>query len=107
MHDHLFASDAHLDESSLLVGARAIGLREPAFSRCVAGSKGEKIRADRAERARLGVRATPTFFLGWLEPNGNVKIVRRIEGAQPFSTFETAIERTRRETASPANSHKS
>ena len=42
---------------------------------------------------QVGVRGTPTFFVGLIEPNSpNLKAVRRIIGAQPYGAFKTAID---------------
>ena len=35
---------------------------------------------------------TPTFFLGFAESGGKVKVVRRIQGAQPYPVFKAAID---------------
>lgn len=87
-HDKLFTSQAGenrgaFSKSNLKRFAKELGLQEEAFNACMeSGRYLEAIKSEFDEGNRLGVRATPTFFL-----NGN-KIV---EGARPFQAFENAI----------------
>jgi protein-disulfide isomerase len=63
--------------------AGQLGLNRAAFDRCLSSNKYEAaVLADGDEGMRLGVQATPTFFL-----NGYV-----LAGAYPIEAFEQAIE---------------
>jgi hypothetical protein len=44
-----------------------------------------------AEGKRLGVKATPTFFLVTFGQDGDIALQRRIEGALPYEAFKTLI----------------
>ena len=92
MHRALFARQAELAESVWKREGSAIGLDMPSFEECLAGVMSEKIRADMAEGRRLGVKATPTFFIGRKEAEGNVRLVSRISGAHPFEVFRDALQ---------------
>jgi protein-disulfide isomerase len=63
--------------------ATQLGLDTVKFDRCVdADQHLEKVYQDSSEGQAKGVNATPTFFI-----NG-----QKIEGAQPFTVFQTAVE---------------
>jgi protein-disulfide isomerase len=92
MHDRLFANQRALGPDQLAEHAQAIGANGPAFARCLeAGKKADKIRKDLAEGAKAGVSGTPAFFIG-LADGANVKVVRTIKGALPFSAFKEALD---------------
>jgi predicted DsbA family dithiol-disulfide isomerase len=52
-----------------------------------------KIRKDLADSEKAGAKGTPIFFLGLTEPNSSeLKAVRVIRGAHPYSAFKEAID---------------
>lgn len=86
-HDVLFekmqADGTGLDAESLKTYAKDLGLNASKFNQCLDGGETtEIVKKDMEEGQTAGVSGTPTFFV-----NG-VKLV----GAQPFSSFEQAIE---------------
>jgi protein-disulfide isomerase len=94
MHARLFEHQNALDVEALPQHAQALGLDLPRFQQCLQqGRYAEAIRRDLEEGRRAGVRGTPTFFLGVLEPDGaRVKVQRVIVGAQPYAAFREALE---------------
>ena len=94
MHDRLFEQQ-RLDGEALNAHARAVGLDMALFAKCVKGATLDKIRADQAEARRLGVRATPTFFVGVIEGDGQVNLKERINGIVSYEVFSAAIDRVR------------
>jgi protein-disulfide isomerase len=92
MHDRLFANQGALAPANLTQYAQAIGLDGGKFQSCLDGRSAAHVRDDAAEAARLGVSSTPTFFVGQLQPDGKVKVVRKIVGAQPYATFKAALQ---------------
>jgi protein-disulfide isomerase len=63
--------------------AGALGLNMDEFRSCFDNHKyASQVAQDRAEGEKLGVKATPTFFI-----NG-----KKFEGAQPFAAFQKEIE---------------
>jgi protein-disulfide isomerase len=64
------------------------------FRKCVEnGTYSARVRQSIEEGQKLGVRATPTFFVGLTDTNSStVKATRKIIGAQPYSAFKSAIE---------------
>jgi len=94
MHDLLFANQAKLNRPDLTAHAQTLGLNVAAFDECVdSGKYAARVRKDVAETQRLGASGTPTFFLGLTEPGGTqLKAVRVLRGAQPYTAFQEAID---------------
>jgi protein-disulfide isomerase len=92
MHDALFANQKRLGPDLYDELARSLNLDLPAFQACVKAPEAEKeVTADMAEAASLGVQGTPHFFLGRVK-DGAIVDVRRINGAQPLTSFTQVIE---------------
>ena len=83
MHDKMFANQKALFPNSLKGYAKDIGLNTTAFNNCLdSGIMASRVQSDQQEGNTFGVKATPTFFIN----------NRKIEGAQPLSAFQSAIE---------------
>jgi protein-disulfide isomerase/uncharacterized membrane protein len=85
-HDLLFENQKALDRESLFRYAREVGLDIPAFRACLDDpATMDRITADVAAGARLGIESTPTIFI-----NG-----RRIQGSldRPYYDFALVIEK--------------
>ena len=94
MHGRLFGSQAELAQAVWTREAEALQLDRTSFERCMEGTTLSKVKADQAEGSRLGVQSTPTFFIGRLEREGTVRLVRTIRGAQSFAVFQEALNQT-------------
>ncbi len=82
-HDTLFQNQNALTRNDLKRYASDLGLNTTAFGACVdSGAMEGIVKQNYNEGVRKGVGSTPTFYVN------NVKIT----GAQPFSTFKTAID---------------
>jgi protein-disulfide isomerase len=94
MHDRLFADQESLSLQDLSQHARAIGLDLRSFQLCLDNGKHEaEIRKAMDEAVKVGVKITPTFFLGVAEPdNPKVKIQKTIIGAKSYTIFKEAID---------------
>jgi protein-disulfide isomerase len=92
MHARLFGNQQALAEADLLRSADAIALDRQQFIQCLAEEGAAEIKADLAEGSRLGVNSTPTFFVGTVERDGSIRLVKRINGAAPFEQFANVIE---------------
>jgi protein-disulfide isomerase len=63
--------------------AQAIGLDQAAFDQClITGKYADRVKQDAASAKADGIQATPSFLI-----NGKL-----VEGAQPFSAFQEAID---------------
>jgi protein-disulfide isomerase len=83
MHDQLFANQQKLEPAQLIEHAKAVGLDEAKFKQCLdSGKYAADIRKDLAEGGKAGVTGTPTTLVGLTQPNGYVKVVKAIRGAQ-------------------------
>ena len=92
MHDLLFANQTQLQAEALPGYAERIGLDKDQFGACLEAGQKERVNGDLAEARRAGVRATPTFLLGWVDKEGKVKIAQQLRGAQPIASFQKVID---------------
>jgi protein-disulfide isomerase len=92
MHGKLFERPGQpLATSDFSEHARQIGMNIAEFESCMSSIGPEYVSRDVAEGMRLGVRVTPTFFIGRIEQGDRIKVLRRISGAESFATFATAL----------------
>jgi protein-disulfide isomerase len=93
MHDRLFADKKAAALEDLPLYARELGLDTEAFQQCLdSGKYAPEIRRNAGVAKEVGIRSTPTFLLGFTQPDGKVKAVKMILGAQPYAAFKSAIE---------------
>lgn len=104
MHDRLFENLRALDREALTQHAVALHLDLPRFTRCMATEAPAKVASQVSNAARLGVTSTPTFFVGRIESNGRLRVLRRIAGAQPFPVFKDVLEHLTQRAGQPDRS---
>lgn len=95
MHDLIFENQQQLRLRDFVQHADALDMDEDDFEDCVeSGRYEEQVRNDLALGSRLGVRGTPSFFVGLTDPEDPEKVIasRFIRGAQPYQVFQQAIE---------------
>lgn len=94
MHERLFTNQQALNPDDLVGHAKAIGLNEDGFKRCLTeGTYAAAVRRDMGEAQKAGITGTPAFFLAVPEgKDGKVKTLQRLSGAQPFAAFQAAID---------------
>ena len=95
MHKELFANQRALNPEQLTTYAEKIGLDVLAFNKCLeSGEYASEIRKDMAVARKAGLTSTPSFGLGFIDPQDptQVKIVRSIKGAQAFNAFKVNID---------------
>ena len=81
--EKLYAEQADLSEDALKRYARELGLDQSRFNQCLdSGETASRVSQDLADGRALGVRATPTFFIGQ----------KRIEGPMEFAQFSQLID---------------
>ena len=82
-HDAIFENQGSLAPADLKQFASDIGLDADSFSECFdSGTFTESVQNDYVAGGKLGVNATPAFFV-----NG-----RFLSGAQPFAAFQSIID---------------
>ncbi len=95
MHDQLFIRQRDLGASGIEDGAKEIGLNLTQFDSCLASGKyTDKIREAEKLTTSLGMQGTPAFVFGIADPSnpGQVKLVKALVGAQPYTQFQQAID---------------
>jgi protein-disulfide isomerase len=93
MYDSLFAKQNALSAPALLDRAQTLGLDTAKFTECQSSEKyTADIQKSVSEALKLGIDGTPTFFLGVVEPGGDVTIEKRLQGTAPFDVFKTEID---------------
>ena len=81
--EKLYAEQGDLSEDALKRYAAELGLNQNRFNQCLAsGETAWRVNQDLADGRALGVRATPTFFIGQ----------KRIESPLEFATFSQLVE---------------
>jgi protein-disulfide isomerase len=93
VHKRFFDRQNALSEPELLMHSAAVGVDSGELRKCIdARATADVVDGDIKEAFRLGASATPTFFLGRIEPNRTtVSLSRRIEGAQPYPIFRDLL----------------
>jgi predicted DsbA family dithiol-disulfide isomerase len=92
LHDFLFADQLHLDGAGLNEAASELRLNVQLFGECRQKSRViDRVRADSEEGRRLGVSGTPSFFLGYVQPDGTLSVKRTMTGARALGDFDEAI----------------
>lgn len=95
-HDLAFEKQrelGNLDPTDLAV---AVGLEKPSSAACALDSQAaDVVDRDSKEAARLGVRGTPTFFVGRVRSDSRVDVVQRMVGAQAVEAFRAAVAEAR------------
>lgn len=92
MHDKLFAAN-NLDGNAVQEMAASLRLDPARFSTCLQDSQVlDRVIASQKAANDLGVRATPTFFVGSKIDATTAHVVSAIAGARPFRDFSKEID---------------
>lgn len=93
MRDSLFAKQTALSGPALLDRAQTLGLNTAKFTECQSSDKyAADIQKSISEAQQMRIDGTPSFFLGIVEPSGDVTISKRFAGAAPFDVFKTELD---------------
>ncbi len=94
MHDRLFVDQSFASPNVFEGYASHIrGLDTESFRACLRSSSFNDIAEDQKEAARLGVRSTPSFFIGRIEADGKrVSAMKKINGVVSYEEFSRAID---------------
>ena len=96
MHDLFLKGTKKINPDDLSQEIKALDLDAQAFQTCLDSNKyAKKVDADVTDGSKLGVRGTPSFFIGKTGKQGNTKIhaTRMLRGAQSFEQFRQAIDK--------------
>jgi len=93
MHHRLFGDLRGQDTEKLTAHARALKLDAKKFEQCLSsGRHAATVQKAVEEGQRVGVRGTPTFFVGVSEDGRAVQATRMLRGAQPYERFKEVID---------------
>lgn len=94
MHDQLFANFTALEMIDLFRHSQTLGLDLEKFQQCLeSGKYVNEVRKDTSEGQRVGVRGTPTFFIGFSDQEPfRVQLLKVIRGAKPYIQFKEALD---------------
>jgi len=93
MHDQLFSHQLPPTPENLATYAKSIGLDSAVLQACLdSGKYTAAVRDSAADGQQLGVRGTPSFFVGTLGPDGKLKAVRSFLGAQPYPVVKKTLD---------------
>ena len=90
MHDRLLLDRHSLALADLMTDADHLGLDPARFDACL-NAPTPILDEDIAEATQLGIVATPTFFVGTVEPDGKVRVTSKIHGARALPIFRSAV----------------
>lgn len=93
-HDWAFRHQTELDEANLGVAAKTLNLNLATFRACLDGQMTERVKGEVKAADGFSIAATPTWFIGVVQPDGKVKVTERIQGAKPLAEFQRALDRT-------------
>ena len=97
MHDLLFADPEHVDDASLLARASRIGMDTTEFTDCLARPASDAVRDDIAAGVTVGIRGTPTVFIGNVLPSGLLNVTDALTGAIPYTDLASIVDRRLKE----------
>jgi protein-disulfide isomerase len=93
MHDSLFAKQNAIRDVDMPGRAQELGLDAAKFSECLSSDRyTDEINRSGAEAQKMGIQGTPTFFVGRVDPNGDVTNLKMIVGTRPYGAFKSAID---------------
>lgn len=93
MHDRLFANQQTIGAADLPKHAEALQLNAEQFKQCLdSGRYSPQIQKSIAYANSIGVSGTPTFFFGVVQPNGSVKVSKKLVGAKSYAEFKSALD---------------
>jgi protein-disulfide isomerase len=91
LHHALFRQQSALSTIDLRNAGRAVGMEMARFDGCLGGEAVQAIRQDQSEATRLNIDSTPTILIGRLIGTAKVSVLRKINGAQPYSMIAATI----------------
>jgi protein-disulfide isomerase len=93
VRDRLFANQAAFDASGVLDSALNAGVESERLHMCLGDQRVSRmIKTQQNEAQRMGVIATPTFIVGYVEDDGSIQAVKKIVGAHTADVFSAAID---------------
>jgi protein-disulfide isomerase len=93
MHHLLFENQNALNPEMLMTYADRLGLDRAEFEACLKEGRQQSVNADLQQATSAGISATPTFIVGWLGKDDQLKPAEVIRGAQAYASFAQVIDK--------------
>jgi protein-disulfide isomerase len=92
-HDRLFGASEKLGSNVIAQAWAGVDLPHDGLGKCLRSDAARKqVDADVREAERLGVKSTPTSFVGRRLPGGEVAVNAGLSGAQPIARFRELLD---------------
>jgi protein-disulfide isomerase len=92
LHDLLFQRSGALSDEVIRDAGEAIGLDVRTFENCLEGGASDQVNRDIEQANAAAMTSTPAFFVGVRQPDGTVRVLKRLVGALPFDVFSAALD---------------
>ena len=92
LHDLMFARQ-ELEEDKIRAAAKTVGVGIRQFDQCLSGQADDKVRADASVARQVSISGTPTFLVGIIGADGQVRVLDRLSGARPISEFKAMLDK--------------
>ena len=94
LHDALFKQQDRLDDAGILVTVQNLAMDGSKIAQCVAANEtSANIREEMRSAETMGLRGTPTIFIGTMDARGDMIVSARIGGSRPIAEFTAALDR--------------
>lgn len=98
MHNALFSIGRTITDDDVARLTSVLGLDVPTFSQCRSREATAYVASDIAEARALGVRATPTFFVGVMTEAGSIRLLKQVVGTLTFERVRKLASEARKGT---------
>lgn len=92
LHRRLFENPRGLTIDRLATDAKAIRLDASAYRACMTNVAPDVVRRLMHAAEALLIPGTPAFMIGELQHDGSVQVRKRIQGAQSYKVFQSALD---------------
>jgi protein-disulfide isomerase len=93
MHDVLFRNQNTLSPAQFTMHAIGLKLKPVPFQLCLNTRRfAAGIEKDMAEARSAGISGTPTFLVGRVQPDGRVRVVKKLVGVEKYADLKAALD---------------
>ena len=93
MHDVLFRNQNTLSPAQFTMHAIGLKLKPVPFQVCLNTRRfAAGIEKDMAEARSAGINGTPTFLVGRVQPDGRVRVLKKLVGVEKYADLKAALD---------------
>ena len=93
MQDLLFRNQKALDSQHFRQSGESLGLDVAPFERCLTAEGKAEVAQQLSAATALGLKATPTFVIGRMRPDGRMDASDVLQGLHPVQDFAKVLDR--------------